>query len=222
MKYIKLLQNTLLGLLLVSLTACGVVSFKPAESETSTVAAEAGPIELVMPDPYLKTRTSVPDEALAYFKQANQAMAEKNWVQAEEKLLWLNEHYPDLSGPYLNLALCYQYMEQPKKAEAAFKKVLEANPDNSQAYNQFAIFLRGQGEFTRAESLYLKGLAVWPDNPETHLNLGILYDMYMGKFEQALQHYQRYQALLPEPERKVSGWIIDIQRRLKTVASGEQ
>ena len=52
-----------------------------------------------------------------------------------------------------------------------------------------------------------------------NLLLIILYDLYLGKKNQALEHYHLYQALLAQPDRQVSGWIADVTRQL---ASSEQ
>ena len=50
---------------------------------------------------------------------------------------------------------------------------------------------------------------------ETHLNLAILYDLYMGKLPQALEHYQRYLELTSDEKSPVKGWVADLQRRMK-------
>jgi hypothetical protein len=53
--------------------------------------------------------------------------------------------------------------------------------------------------------------------------VGILYDIYMGKFTKASAHYQKYQGMLASPDRKVAGWIVDINRRagVKTQIAAE-
>jgi hypothetical protein len=37
--------------------------------------------------------------------------------------------------------------------------------------------------------------------------------MYMGHFVKASQFYQQYQSLLDTPDRRIAGWIVDINRR---------
>ena len=171
-----------------------------------------------LPNPYLEGRSAAPEEALVRFEAAKLAMKEKNWTQAQADLDWLIENYPKFSGPYLNLALLYRQLEQPKKAEKAFKRSMSVNSKNVNAYNQYAIFLREQGRFSDARVIYLKALEVWPDHPESHRNLGILYDLYMGRLDDALPYYKSYQSLLDEPDRTVAGWIADTERRVKQAA----
>ncbi|MFT7175684.1 MAG: hypothetical protein ACJAUG_001685 [Halioglobus sp.] len=54
----------------------------------------------------------------------------------------------------------------------------------------------------------------------THRNLGILYDVYLGEKIKALRHFNRYQTLTGGADRKVKGWIVDLQRQLPAVAEG--
>lgn len=164
-------------------------------------------------NPYLLERASVPAAAAQRFAQARSALAAENWSQAEQDLLWLKENFPQFSGPFINLALLYQQTGQLDKVSPAFQQAIVANRQNVYAYNQWAIFQREQGNFAEAEQLYLQALEVWADYPEGHLNLAILYDMYLGKLDAALQHYQQYQALQEQPDKQVSGWIIDTERR---------
>ncbi len=182
-----------------------------ADKETAEKAAGA---EQPLPNPYRVDPPSVPGAARQRFDDALAALEQQQWQAAETDLLWITEHHPELSGPYLNLALLYQRSQQPDKVEPAFRQAIAATPDNVAAYNQYAIYLRQQGRFADAEAQYLRALEVWPDSPNTHLNLGILYDLYMGQLQQALKHYRAYQALQPEPDRRVQGWIVDTERRL--------
>ena len=45
-------------------------------------------------------------------------------------------------------------------------------------------------------------------------NLGILYELYLGKLPEALEYYRTYQSMLSEPDRRVQGWVMDLERRL--------
>jgi tetratricopeptide (TPR) repeat protein len=150
-------------------------------------------------------------------------MAAEDWETAWADLEWLVENYPDLSGPYLNLALLHSAQGNVDEAEASFKAAIDVNPSNLSAYNQYAIFLREQGRFDDAEAIYLSALEVWDDHAETHLNLGVLYDLYRGEHERALQHYHRYQDLTGNEDRTVAGWIIVLERQFSQVVQrGEE
>lgn len=174
----------------------------------------------IISNPYLSDRPSVSAKAEREFELGKQAMQQQNWPQALLHFQWLADNEPELSGPLINLAKVYQQLDQPLKAEQYFKQSIVANPLNNQAYNSYGVFLRSAGRFADAEASYQAALQIWPDAADTHLNIGILHDLYMGKLESALEHYQAYQALQTEPDRRVAGWIIDIQRRLAALHRG--
>lgn len=191
----------------------------PVTADVNKTKSGAGAVQRA-PNPYLLNRPVVPSAARRRFAAATIAMKEQQWQLAETDLLWLTVHYPQFSGPYLDLALLYQQSGQPDKVEPAFQQAIATNANNVVAYNQYAIYLRGQGRFAKAEALYLRALKVWPDSAQTHLNLGILYDLYMGKLDRALAQYQAYQALQDRPDHRVQGWIVDTERRLAKPQGG--
>ena len=141
-------------------------------------------------------------------------MQSEDWNTAEKQLLDLQQKHPELSGPLVNLAIVYWRQEKPVEAENYFKQALALNPLNNDAYIQYGMFLREHGRFADAEAAYLKALEVWPHNAAAHRNLGILYDLYMGKFDAAMKHYEMVLKLSSEPNKEVEGWIIDLKRRL--------
>ncbi len=197
------------------LAACSVVP-GPSTTETgieNTAAADEEKIAL-MPDPYLAQAKPLPAGAAADFEQAQQAMAAQQWQNAQSLLEQMTQLYPSLSGPYVNLGLVYRQQNKSQLAIDAFKRAIAVNPLNSSAYNQLGVLYREQGEFQQAEQSYLQALEVWPHNAVVHRNLGILYDLYMGRFAEALQHYQMSQKVAAEPERRIEGWIVDLQRRM--------
>lgn len=165
----------------------------------------------------------VPAAAQTLFDAAVTAQREQHWQQAEAQFKQLAEKYPQLSGPHLNLALLYAQTQQPELADAEFMQALKINPNNIAAYNQYGIWLRGQSRMQDAEAIYLRALERAPEHADTHLNLGILYDLYMGKLPQALAQYQRYLELTNDDKSPVRAWVADLQRRLKPAQSaGEQ
>lgn len=208
----------LLALLLV-LSACSSGPKKPAVDEAGQGASEAGASALLppgppTPNPYLASKPSISRQAQQSFNEAVAAMARKQWTQAETLLLRLTAQNPGLSGAFLNLGLVYEATGETEKAAQAFTQAIAANANNLDAYNQLGILKREAGDFTGAEEQYQQALTIWPFHPASHRNLGILYDLYMGRGEEALRHYQAYQQLLPEPDKVVNGWIVDLERRI--------
>ncbi|MFA7553044.1 MAG: tetratricopeptide repeat protein [Spongiibacteraceae bacterium] len=209
------LRHFLVWWAMIVMSAC---QFNPGHEQAASIDALAdSDVDTViarLPNPYLTNLPTVNAQAKDRFAKAEQAVSNADWLQAEQHLLWLIEHYPDLSGPYVNLAMVYGQLGQQDKQATMFERAINANGNNIYAYNEYGVLLREQGDFTGAEQRYKQALTVWPDYPEGHLNLAILYDLYMGKLDLALQHYQSYKSLLDEPSRQLDGWIIDLQRRM--------
>lgn len=105
-------------------------------------------------------------------------------------------------------------------ADQWFRQRMKRNSNNLINYNQYAIYLREQGRFSEAERTYLHAISVRDTDSTTHKNIGILYDIYLGDQTKALQHFNRYQVLTDGQDRKVKGWIADLERQLPAVAEG--
>lgn len=158
----------------------------------------------------------IPAAVQAQFDSAIAAQNAQQWPAAEQGYKQLLEKNPQLSGPALNLALIYAQTERPQLADEFFQRALQINPNNNVAANQYGVWLRSQGRFDDAERIYLQTLAGHPDSADTHLNLAILYDLYLRKLPQALEHYQRYLELNNDEKSPVHGWVADLQRRMQS------
>jgi Flp pilus assembly protein TadD len=135
--------------------------------------------------------------------------------EAEQALLALTRKAPKLSGPYANLGLLYQRAGRTKEAIAALEKAIEVNPARAVYYNELGVLQRQEGKFDLARKQYRKALDVDPDYAPAHLNLAILYDLYLQEPKEALPHYQRYRELMPGEAATVSKWIVELERRLQ-------
>jgi Tfp pilus assembly protein PilF len=202
--------------LFILLSGCSSSPKKPKTTDAGVVVPgvsilPAGP---ATPNPYLQNRPSLSRPILQKFNDATKAMRNKQWAQAEALLQAIVAENNKLSGAYVNLALVYVGQKDNKKAEKAFSDAIIANPNNLDAYNQFAVFQREQGNFAGAEANYKKALGIWPFHPDSHKNIAILYELYMGKNAEALPHYEAYLQLKGGSDKEIESWIADLQRRL--------
>ncbi|WP_082191539.1 tetratricopeptide repeat protein [Cellvibrio sp. pealriver] len=186
----------------------------PALSESVEAGASILPAGPVTPNPYLQNRPSVSRAAQQSFADATRAMRNKQWALAQSHLEKVIAENNKLSGAHLNLGLVYRAQQENKRAEQAFNDAIMANHTNLDAYNQLAILQREAGKFSEAESNYKKALSIWPFHAESHKNIAILYDLYMGKSAEALPHYEAYLQLRGGDDKQVVSWIADLQRRL--------
>jgi len=217
MKFTKLIASLCVLVLVGCASAPGKKS-KTEQGDTAPSIAAAGasilPAGPVTPNPYLQNKPSVSRQAQQHFTDATRAMRNKQWALAESLLQKVIAENNKLSGAYLNLGLVLRAQKEDKRAEQAFNDAIAANHTNLDAYNQLAILQREAGNFSGAETNYKKALSLWPFHPESHKNIAILYDLYMGKSAEALPHYEAYLQLLGGEDKQATSWIADLQRRL--------
>jgi tetratricopeptide (TPR) repeat protein len=157
----------------------------------------------------------VDPKAAAAYAVALASMKAGNTDKAEQQFLQLTKDYPTYSGPYNNLGILYFQEDKIEQAKNAFNTALKLNPRSVVSLNHLGIISRRDGKFKEAQDYYERALKVDPDYAYTHLNYGILLELYMGKLPEALAQYKKYQDLTKVEDKKVKGWIVDLQRRIK-------
>lgn len=188
--------------LLLCLQGCSVASRLPVldsrPSGASTAAEDSQP---------------VPEAAQAEFDAANVLLAAQQWEDARRQLSGLAQEYPRFPGPRLNLALLAQQQGDASTAERWFRAAIRSDAKHVDTLNAYGVFLRQQGRFDAAEQQYRRALQQDENDAATHRNLGVLYDLYRGQPRAALDHYRRYLQLSDVESRRVSAWIVDLERR---------
>ena len=175
--------------------------------------ASKGAIDQTVDANVESTIIEIPDQAAVDFKIAIGFMNEKKFDLAEKHFLKMVKEYPMLSGAYANLGVIYSQNKEWDKSIDMLKQASAKNPKNVKVLNQLGFVYRQSGEFNNAEKNYLKAIELAPSDPTAYLNIGVLYDIYMGKFVKASNYYQKYQGMQSKPDRRVAGWIVDINRR---------
>lgn len=133
---------------------------------------------------------------------------------ALEMFTAIAKSHPASAPAYINVGLIEIRKDHLPDAETALLHAATLAPQQPEIYNALGIVYRRQGRFTDAEAAYLKALHLSPDYAKVHLNLGILYEIYLNRLGDALDHYQRYQAITGGSDEMVKKWIIDVERRL--------
>ena len=187
----------------------GPAQLTPAGDDPAAAAADAGPVARPMPP-----MPEVSGHNADVFARATELFLDGRLVEAEALLLEVTADQPELAGPWVNLAQVYLAQERSEDALGALEQAVLANPANCAARTELGVLLRKRGDFQGAEAHYLACLEYQPDYQAAYLNLGILYDLYLGRLGDALAAYRQYQNLAAEPDRQVNGWVVDLERRL--------
>jgi len=165
--------------------------------------------------PELQQRVLViPPEARAQYAAAVALLRNQQPYAARNALQQLLQSYPEVPGAYLNLALLDYHEGFYRSARHRVDKALELLPRNAAAYNLSGSLHRQAGEFKQAWEAYALALAVDDNYAPAHLNLAILFDIYLQYWLDARTHYRRYLELHGEDQR-VQLWLQDLERRIK-------
>jgi tetratricopeptide (TPR) repeat protein len=217
---------------LVALSAVSLLVAQGCATDVAAPGRDTAVVNTALSEPFAKTE-SLPEwrpEAIdpaekaaspkvhrrnvAAFERAVTALRAGRLQEAQVLLLEITADQPELAGPWVNLGQVYAMLEQFEQARVAFERAIAANPRSCAAYNQLGVLSRQVGDFRGAEGHYRTCLEQVPNFKFAYLNLGILYELYLGKLPEALEAYRRYQILAAEPDRKVQGWVMDLERRL--------
>ncbi len=220
-------------ILLMSLAGCGPTNTIPSTISKVAEAPATGslidtlgfipspkvdkkgiPIPYKMADnPYLERSGSINKTTVEQFITARRAMAANDLGTAEKLLLDILLKENKLSGPKVMLGDIEVARGELVKAEAYYLDAIATNNSNVNAYLRLAKVQRMQGGFVQAQNTYATVLALWPDFPEAHLNLGVLYDVYLNDGVKAQRHIEAYQFLTNGENQQVAVWLQELQKR---------
>jgi tetratricopeptide (TPR) repeat protein len=186
----------------------------PAGANTAAPIGAARAVDGSAPAP---DAAPIPPRAAQQYSQALQLMKSNRHTDAELEFKQLIVAYPQFAGPQLNLGLLYLHDSRLPEAEAAFKAALEATPANPIAGDELGIVERRLGKFADAEAAYQRAIAAEPNYAPAHLNLGVLYDLYLSEPQKALEQFERYLEIAGENKR-VAGWVIELRKRVGSPA----
>ncbi|SFL83361.1 TPR repeat-containing protein [Marinobacter zhejiangensis] len=184
----------------------------PLPQQSYSITGEKIPYQPA-PNPYLSGQAPVPPQAVADFRAAQALLDAEQYRDARIAFRQMTRDYPDLSGPWVKLGEIADKRDYPDKAEEAYRNAVEVNPNNINAYLALALHLRQKGSFAAAQQAYIDVLTLWKDCPPAHLNLAVLYDLYLNRPELAQPHYEAYDFLTGGDNPEVNNWLVEVRRR---------
>lgn len=207
---VKSLRAASLGLIAtLALAGCAHKVRKPEATPVPEPAAPTAPAKPLVDK-------GDPDQR---FAAALKLMKDRQPKEAYDAFLQLAKDFPEFSGPLTDLAILQANAKQRAPAIINFQKALRDNPQNHLAQNWLGTLQRENGDYAAAQSAYQAALAIKPDYAAAHLNLGILYDVYLKRPQEALSEYREYQRLTGGEKLIVSAWIRELEDRLPPPAA---
>lgn len=159
--------------------------------------------------------TEIPPRVQTLYEQAVAAMAAGDTVDAETQFHAFLLQNPGYPGAYVNLAILLAGKGDDEAAREHLRTALSLDPEHPAALNQLGMLERRKGRFVEAESAYMKAVTASPDYALAHYNLGVLNELYLQRFDTALEHFERYLEYSGEDEL-VEKWVTDLKRRIGT------
>lgn len=165
---------------------------------------------------FSKSVTNRYARALGYMDAGNDSRAQREFEE-------FGATYPDYAGAHVNLGIIHDRNGRPDAAEAAFRRAVTVCAECASAYNHLGITQRHKGQFDAAEQSYLRAIEADPEYALAYYNLGVLYDLYRGRPDLALQNYEAYVERESEDANveDVRKWIIDLRRRVEPQRSAQ-
>jgi len=147
------------------------------------------------------------------FARAVDLLGEEQYDQAIPLLEEVIAQSPNVTAPYIDLAIAYVRNNQSEKAEAQLKTALTLFPGHPVASNEYGLLVRKAGKFAEARAIYEASLEKFPEYSPLHRNLGILCDLYLNDLTCAMTHYEIYSENTPDDEQ-ARMWIADLKIRM--------
>jgi len=151
----------------------------------------------------------------------------KKYQQGLNELDRIKLKYPQLSGPDYLKSRLYLSQSQYEKALAAVELSLKHNARNYYSLNLKGFILKEMGDFKKAKEVYLKAIEIYYPYANSHLNLGVLSDLYMGDLDLALNQYKQYLKLNINNKKaikkisQVKNWVVELERRVSQARRAE-
>lgn len=173
-------------------------------------------------NPYVVMKGRIHKDAVTKFIEVRRLLKAGRNDQVDALLNEIIALDGSLAGPWLIKGDIALGNNQREDALAHYKKAIEVNKSNVNAYLKLAKVQRVLGQFIEAQNTYAAALEVWPDFPEAHLNVAILYDIYLNHPLRAQKHMEAYLFLVDEPEQKFVTWLDEVKSRTGVTASSYQ
>jgi len=150
-------------------------------------------------------------------KDYNEAIIAAKQGKVDRAIILLEkvtQNNPEYAVAFTDLGLQYLRKDNLQAADMAFENAIILNSSDFVAYNHRGVIKRKQGDFVSAKKMYLAAIDQNSDYANAHLNLAVLYDIYLYELNQAMSHYKKYQSLTNNGDKLVGKWIIDLERRI--------
>lgn len=178
----RLVTKTLaLACLMSMMAGCMTQQVKPHTS---------GEANIELPKP-IASRVVVPED-VPRMQAVDAAMQDFNYKLAATLAEELLEEYPRNASLHINLGVIDLRQERFEQALSHFEQGCKLDPRNIHCPLFKGQTLLALARYNEAEAAYLRALALDSTSLYAHYGLGVIYDLYLMKYDRAEEHYQAF------------------------------
>ena len=187
------------ALLMAALLLAGCAS---APSSTSGIAQSTG-------------KSALSEKYRSHYTEALNALEAKDYSRASDTLTRIMANSPGFMEGWANLALAQLRKGDIPQARQSASNALQLEPQSAPLENLSGLISVEEGAYKTAEQHYARALQLNPNLANAHYNLALLNDLYYQNITKAIQHYERYLALINNVDPDTDAWVEELKRNLK-------
>lgn len=139
----------------------------------------------------------------------------QNYDHASTLLNRITANNPGFVEGWANLSLAQLHTGNISQAKQTANNALTLEPQSASLYNLLGLISVESGAYKDAEQHYARALQLNPELANAHFNLGLLNDIYYQNIAKAIQHYERYLALINTADPDTESWVAELKRNVK-------
>lgn len=160
-------------------------------------------------------KTSLNEKYRSDYAKALAEIEAKNFAQASAGLSRIMNDNPGFAEGWANLALAQLRAGNIGDAKQAANNASKLEQQSAPLQNLLGLINVEDGAYKTAEKHYARALELKPDFANAHYNLALLNDIYYQNIAKAIQHYERYLALIKNTDPDTEAWVAELKRNLK-------
>ena len=149
------------------------------------------------------------------YAKALEEIETKKFTQASTALIRIMAENPGFTEGWANLALAQLRSGDIAAAKQSANNAFQLEQQSAPLQNLLGLISVEDGAYKAAEKYYLRALELKPDFANVHYNLALLNDIYYQNIAKAIQHYERYLALIKNTDPDTEAWVSELKRNLE-------